>query len=658
MALSADSEGFLTGGSPAPIDGPAYGRGLAILRGIKGDTAAIRSHIGDLLKGSAVTPVRSGNGKVFTDRQVAVIAGRIGSATGKADSRTRGANGRFVGNTEKQSAISVGARDAKGKFANGGMDSGFGGGRSISNKMSDAADSLKESASAMITNTENVDPAIAASKEVADLVTPVIKPLGGLFKGLLGGSKEERAAKIVHVPWYKKILKALSARVSGGIQSAGGGLLSKIPGMSGIGGALAKGAGAISSAAPLLAKLALPISAMFSAVQSFKTSTEAYAERFGADGGTFFSDLGIRFGGVLTDLGNTLTFGVAGWIGEKLSPAILDGVEYMKKGWDESIEFAKGIWAGAKRGGAAVVDAGKKVYNGAVDKTSQGIEKAADAGKKVYNGAKNVVTGGASGNKQALVDEMNASGITNPKEQAMFMAQMDHESGGFKNLEENLNYKPERLMQMFPKKFASLEEAQATVAGGREAIGNKIYGGRMGNAADEGYKFRGRGFTQLTGKDNYAAAGKDLGLDLVGNPDLAADPANAAKISTWYWKNRNGLSAAAQGGDVAAATKKINGGLNGLDDREAKYASYLSQAQSGGFASPSSPGGAPTSGAVMASATPAQIPSPPPLLTPMTSNPAGNSPTIAITQQPGQNVGDRAIAQLATGGMGSYMGRG
>ena len=195
--------------------------------------------------------------------------------------------------------------------------------------------------------------------------------------------------------------------------------------------------------------------------------------------------------------------------------------------------------------------------------------------------------GGASGsvkdtNRNALLQTMKENGITSPQEQAMFMAQMDHESGGFKKLDENLNYKPETLMKMFPKKFACLDDAKAVCAGGKEAIANKIYGGRMGNDAGEGYAFRGRGFTQLTGKANYAEAGKDLGLDLVNNPDLASDPANAAKIAAWYWKKKK-VGDAAQKGDVAGATKKINGGAIGLAERQKKYDEYLAQAQAGGL---------------------------------------------------------------------------
>ena len=106
----------------------------------------------------------------------------------------------------------------------------------------------------------------------------------------------------------------------------------------------------------------------------------------------------------------------------------------------------------------------------------------------------------------------------------------------------------------------------------------------MGNAeAGDGYKFRGRGFIQLTGRSNYEAAGKALGLDLLGNPDLASDPATASKIAIWYWKSR-GISSAAQRGDVNQATRLINGGTNGLSDRQQKFVAYLEKAKSGQLA--------------------------------------------------------------------------
>lgn len=131
--------------------------------------------------------------------------------------------------------------------------------------------------------------------------------------------------------------------------------------------------------------------------------------------------------------------------------------------------------------------------------------------------------------------QLAAQGITDNRAVANIMAQMQAESRGDATKQENLNYSAERLMQVFPNKFSSLADARAVVAGGPEAIGNRIYGGRMGNAADEGYLYRGRGLIQLTGKNNYEKYGKMLGIDLVGNPDMASDPVVAQKIAAMYF---------------------------------------------------------------------------------------------------------------------------
>lgn len=144
---------------------------------------------------------------------------------------------------------------------------------------------------------------------------------------------------------------------------------------------------------------------------------------------------------------------------------------------------------------------------------------------------------GAGAADSDIVKKLKESGIVDPKAQANILAQIKAESGGNPQTE-SLKYSPEKLMKTFPSKFTDIEEAKAVAAKGEEAIGNKIYGGRMGNAADEGFKYRGRGLIQLTGKDNYAKFGKLLGLDLVNNPDLANDPDIAQRIAVAYFKEK------------------------------------------------------------------------------------------------------------------------
>lgn len=163
--------------------------------------------------------------------------------------------------------------------------------------------------------------------------------------------------------------------------------------------------------------------------------------------------------------------------------------------------------------------------------------------------------------------------ISTPKRQAAFIGQCAHESGNFKTLEENLNYKPEALMRVWPSRFPDLPTAMK-YAHNQEAIANKVYGGRMGNGVEEtgdGWKYHGRGLIQLTGKENYANCGSGIGVDLLSNPSLLNTPQYAAMSAAWFW-NKKGLNSLADAGDIDTMTKRINGGLIGLDDRKAKIA--------------------------------------------------------------------------------------
>lgn len=187
-----------------------------------------------------------------------------------------------------------------------------------------------------------------------------------------------------------------------------------------------------------------------------------------------------------------------------------------------------------------------------------------------------------------LVKKLTETGIAGKREQANVLAQIQAESGGVAK-SENLNYSPERLLRTFPNRIKSLEEAQQLVAQGPEAIGNKIYGGRMGNEANEGYLYRGRGLIQLTGKDNYAKYSKLLGIDLVKNPDLANDPKIAKDIAVAYFNEakKRGTNL----GDIGSIGKAVGyvdiGGQETA--KRAQMASQLEsqipQAQNGGLLS-------------------------------------------------------------------------
>lgn len=159
--------------------------------------------------------------------------------------------------------------------------------------------------------------------------------------------------------------------------------------------------------------------------------------------------------------------------------------------------------------------------------------------------------------------------INTLKRQACFIGQCMHESGGFKQLNENLNYGAKGLVATWPSRFPNLEYA-AEFERKPERIANKVYGGRMGNTEEgDGWKYHGRGLIQLTGKENYDNCGSGLGVDLVGNPDWLATPEYAALSAGWFW-NKKGLNALADSMDVDTMTKRINGGSIGIADRQAK----------------------------------------------------------------------------------------
>ena len=153
---------------------------------------------------------------------------------------------------------------------------------------------------------------------------------------------------------------------------------------------------------------------------------------------------------------------------------------------------------------------------------------------------------------------------------AAFLAQLAHESGQLRRWNENLGYRWQGLRQVFPKYFKTDAEAQAFDRQD-ERIANRVYGGRLGNGPEEsgdGWRYRGRGPIQLTGKDNYRTCGAAIGVDLVSQPERLETPEVGCLAAGWFWTKR-GLNALADAGDFVTITKKINGGLIGLEDREA-----------------------------------------------------------------------------------------
>jgi len=168
--------------------------------------------------------------------------------------------------------------------------------------------------------------------------------------------------------------------------------------------------------------------------------------------------------------------------------------------------------------------------------------------------------------------------INTPLRLAHFLAQCGHESGGFRATQENLNYSAKGLTGIF-KKYFPTEASAAPYARNPQKIASKVYGGRMGNGPEstgEVYKFRGRGYIQLTGKENYTAFGKSIGEDIAANPDKVAS--QYALLSAAWFFSKNGLHKMADEGAsdtvVTKITKRVNGGTIGLPDRIKHFKEY------------------------------------------------------------------------------------
>ncbi|WP_144138317.1 glycoside hydrolase family 19 protein [Paraburkholderia sp. BCC1884] len=178
-----------------------------------------------------------------------------------------------------------------------------------------------------------------------------------------------------------------------------------------------------------------------------------------------------------------------------------------------------------------------------------------------------------------LVATTDEFGISTPQRQAAFIAQIRHESGGFRYLSESFNYKPSALaifsrVPVHERGKLGRQQSEAEVPLVRQQqIANLAYGGRYGNgdpASGDGWRYRGRGLKQITFRDNYAACGKALGLDLVAEPDLLATVDKlAVRSAGWFWKT-NGCNGPADRDDFAATTRIINGpAMDGQEKRVA-----------------------------------------------------------------------------------------
>ena len=175
-----------------------------------------------------------------------------------------------------------------------------------------------------------------------------------------------------------------------------------------------------------------------------------------------------------------------------------------------------------------------------------------------------------------IAASMNTFGITTALRQAHFLAQIGHESAGFTKVEEGLNYSENALTALFGKRMTATQAKaygrNAEHPANQKMIANIIYANRNGNgdvASGDGYRYRGRGLIQITGKANYAALSGQLSADIVAHPDLLTEYMQAAMSAAAWWKN-HGLNELADLDDVTRISKVINGGTNGLDDRKSR----------------------------------------------------------------------------------------
>lgn len=187
--------------------------------------------------------------------------------------------------------------------------------------------------------------------------------------------------------------------------------------------------------------------------------------------------------------------------------------------------------------------------------------------RKLFPNAKDATVKAFAAKTPALFKEF---GLSEKRVRAeYFLAQIAHETGALTRSVENLNYSAKRIKEIWPSRFPTVASAEP-FASNPEKLANKVYANRMGNGSPEsgdGYRYRGRGYIQITGKDGYRNTGLHAGIDLVANPEKAIETTHALRIACafWRWKNLNPLCDAR---DFEEVTRRVNGALIGIDDRK------------------------------------------------------------------------------------------
>lgn len=637
MAENCDRDGFLVGEPVTSLRRSGAGQTDSLLYDIRAEIRGVHRAILDgvarplaLAGRQAVSPRPLGGARPEKSAAVAspaMPAGRVKGPRAAAQSGTlpSGAAARRA-LAAATPPVKPGQRDGKGRFVKRDGSSGEGASSpDTGGTNSGAVRNLAERLSAAIGPTSGLEEADPTAKAFNEVVAPFSRGLD-----MLGRKADGRQEGLLKRIW--KTLKGIEEKAANPAQAESGGGIFMLLGRF----------------LPLLLPALVGLTAVVAGVKAF---------------------LGIK--GFLEDderaaqAAEGIKKDVAEPLKENLKAVGIDSDKQIADTRAATLEKRDGEYAKEDQARAAFAKSsgmkpGNTAFEDAFYKDQQAKEAAAaeQAKKGVFQrGVEKVKEVGRSlfGNrhKDAMVSQMAASGITDPKEQAMFLAQLDHESGGFLKTEESFRYKSaDRLMQVSASARKMGKPAvESAMAKGPEAIAELMYGGRMGNKnPGDAFAFRGRGAIQLTGRDNYTRAGKALGIDLANNPELAAEPENSAKIAAWYWKT-NKLTTAAKNGDVRAVTKTINGGTNGLDDRTAKYGRYLSAATAGAFKVSPATASIPAVRPVRAPSMPA-VADAPALQIPLGSG-APSGP-VMVSLQGGdvrQDLSDRRMAHIATGGV-------
>ena len=251
----------------------------------------------------------------------------------------------------------------------------------------------------------------------------------------------------------------------------------------------------------------------------------------------------------------------------------------------KQIKVVTGQLGSGGAGGSGGSTGGASGSTGGASGSTGGGGFFSNMGAKLSSGSQPTATSGEQQTK--FLAELKKQGISDTGSVSNLMAQVQAESGFKARSEDVGKYSAQTLLRLYGPssgnkvRFRSLEEAQSVVDKGPEAVGNVIYGGRMGNAADEGYKYRGRGLIQLTGKSNYEKYGNLIGVDLVKDPDLANDPDIAAKLAAVYFKEKQSRGVDLSNIEQVGKSVGYAGGQSETRKRAQLAQSYSGKLQSG-----------------------------------------------------------------------------